>query len=566
MTQSLSLDPYAFPLSRYGSYLIVSSTWGKGPSWGMENGWTLRWIRDNDNSFIAMIHILENGERVEVQAERELATLKFTTPSGAWAEFVPSGDQGLRIRTQGCALEIATITGSYSYAYALSEQYIELIAAAAMPRIGVTALSGDLHLENIWESDDTKEAQCSSISITSQKGNHEYFFQLFDDRPQSQHPATESFEEDTQIIEKDFEQWASAFKKFGQSKEYNRSIYTLWLNSISAYREYPSDIILGSKNWMQRIWSWDHCFNALALAEAHPKLAWEQFILMKNMQGPSGMLCDTLTPWGRTWTCTKNPIHGWTFKMMRQKMKLSKGQLEEAYSTLKSLSTFWTEYRSFDETGLPYIVYPNESFDNTTHTATEAPCIAPDICTYVILLLDELSELAEILGLDADSKSYLQQSKNLLERMIQYLWNGKKFLSLRLGDHYSPDGDSIFNKIPLLLGRRLPEPIIHSLLNDLMDESKFWSPWGFRTEAKDSPKYDPDTYVRGRVWMPPNYFIAEALSLLGKDDLAIQIKEAFTSCIDHSGPYECFHPETGEGLEDPAYNWTAAARIFMNPK
>lgn len=43
---------------------------------------------------------------------------------------------------------------------------------------------------------------------------------------------------------------------------------------------------------MNRIWSWDHCFNALALAPGHPDLAWDSFLSLFDHQDASGKLPD----------------------------------------------------------------------------------------------------------------------------------------------------------------------------------------------------------------------------------------------------------------------------------
>ena len=39
-----------------------------------------------------------------------------------------------------------------------------------------------------------------------------------------------------------------------------------------------------SKNWMTSVWSWDHCFNAMALCRDHPSLAWDQWMIMADFQ------------------------------------------------------------------------------------------------------------------------------------------------------------------------------------------------------------------------------------------------------------------------------------------
>ena len=39
-----------------------------------------------------------------------------------------------------------------------------------------------------------------------------------------------------------------------------------------------------SKNAMASIWSWDNCFNALALVPHQPELAWDQLMVMVDLQ------------------------------------------------------------------------------------------------------------------------------------------------------------------------------------------------------------------------------------------------------------------------------------------
>ena len=50
-----------------------------------------------------------------------------------------------------------------------------------------------------------------------------------------------------------------------------------------------------SKHWMDKIWSWDHCFNALALAAGAPGLAWDQLQVVFDHQTAEGALPDSIT-------------------------------------------------------------------------------------------------------------------------------------------------------------------------------------------------------------------------------------------------------------------------------
>ena len=49
-----------------------------------------------------------------------------------------------------------------------------------------------------------------------------------------------------------------------------------------------------SKNWMCSLWSWDHCFNAVALAHENPEAAWDQWILPFDHQDSTGLIPDNV--------------------------------------------------------------------------------------------------------------------------------------------------------------------------------------------------------------------------------------------------------------------------------
>lgn len=75
-----------------------------------------------------------------------------------------------------------------------------------------------------------------------------------------------------------------------------------------------------SKHWMDKVWSWDHCFNALALAPGCPDLARDQFQLPFDHQDESGALPDSVTHSEVLRNFVKPPIHGWAFGHLRRKL------------------------------------------------------------------------------------------------------------------------------------------------------------------------------------------------------------------------------------------------------
>ncbi|MGW6405501.1 glycogen debranching protein, partial [Streptomyces sp. NPDC055134] len=49
--------------------------------------------------------------------------------------------------------------------------------------------------------------------------------------------------------------------------------YVMWSASVAPAGFLARPAVLMSKHWMNKVWSWDHCFNALALAAGDPHIA-----------------------------------------------------------------------------------------------------------------------------------------------------------------------------------------------------------------------------------------------------------------------------------------------------
>lgn len=123
-----------------------------------------------------------------------------------------------------------------------------------------------------------------------------------------------------------------------------------------------------SKHWMDKVWSWDHCFNALALAPGRPALALDQFALPFDHQDDSGALPDSVTHSEVLHNFVKPPIHGWAFGRLRRRLSAPPGhdELARTYARLERWTDFWLTARRAPAPFCP-----------TTSTATTAAGTTP---------------------------------------------------------------------------------------------------------------------------------------------------------------------------------------------
>jgi putative isomerase len=563
----LSLNPLDVPLSRYGSYLGVSCNWPHRRPQEKALEWFVRWIRDDANTLIFRIELLEHGQKVNpASASGEVGRLILHAPGGGTAEFTVPADDELAVRCSGAGVRFETMAGEYCYGNELAPGFWEVLPSAAQPKFGFVGTSVQGRAE--WRYDG-KAASCSAVQVDVLPGADgapaEALVRVYEDA-WSDRPAQRPFDESVRSLQDEFRAWRAPFGQVSgdHADALDLATYVLWLNTVGAHGLYPSPVILGSKNWMKVVWSWDHCFTALGVARAHPQLAWEQFKLMIPMQGPSGMLCDVLRTERRMWTCTKSPVHGWTLAHLRRLIPgLTRDDVAEVYEPMVRWTRFWLTHRNLDGDGLPCLLYPNESFDATTHTAVQAPCKAPDHAAYLVLQCEAVAQLARDLGHAGDAAAFDAAGQRVLEAMLRHLWDGRRFVGRRIRDGYTPPGDCIFNYMPILLGRRLPDDVLRPMVQRLRDPRTFLGDFGLTTEAMDSSLFDPDAYVRGRIWTPPNWLIPEGLDAIGEHDLARTIRQRYLRTLQRGGMSECFDPRDGRPLEDPAYNWTAASYVAL---
>ncbi len=564
----MQLNPMDVPLSRFGSYLGISSTWPHRRPSAEPEGWYLRWIRDDASTLIFRIELVRDGIPVAADATASVGRLTLRTADGGEASFTLPDTEQLAIRCRGVGVRFTTLSGAYCYGNQLRPGFWEVMPAGGQPRFGFRASLGRVTGETHWEYDG-KASRCAAVDITLQpqadEASMEGCVRVYDDVWLDEGPPR-SFDDAAAEVEQAFARWRDSIADPPGADRATTDLaaYILWLNTVEAHGLYPSPVVLGSKNWMKVVWSWDHCFTALGLARAHPELAWQQFRLMIPMQGPSGMLCDVLRTNRRSWVCTKSPVHGWTLAHLRCLIPtLTEAQLADIYEPMKRWTDFWLTHRNLDGDGLPCLLYPNESFDATTHTAVNAPCKAPDHAAYLVLQCEAMAQLAGDLGHDDDAHRFADAGRRVLDAMLKHLWIGDRFVAKRTGDGFSPPGDCIFQYVPLLLGKRLPETVTRPMVERLQTAGALFSDFGLTTEAMDSDLFDPEAYVRGRIWTPPNWMIPEGLDALGERDLAADIRRKYLRTLERGGMSECFDPRDGRPLEDPAYNWTAASYLVL---
>ena len=337
--------------------------------------------------------------------------------------------------------------------------------------------------------------------------------------------------------------------------------YVLWSATVAQEGFLLRESVLMSKHWMDKVWSWDHCFNALALAPGLTDLAVDQFLVPFDHQDATGALPDSVTHSEVLYNYVKPPIHGWALRRLRATAgrALTTAELEEIHGRLAAWTRFWLYQRRRPGHALAHYQHGNDSgWDNSTTFDRDRTIEAPDLAAFLVLQLEVLADLSREIG--RPDQEWTSARGQVLSALLEQLWTGEEFVARGAWSATASTSTSLLNLLPLVLGERLPEEVRSSMVAHLLDHLTDHGP---ATEPIDSPHYDADGYWRGPIWAPSTALIEDGLRASGFAELADIVSARFRALCERAGFAENFDAATGEGLRDRAYTWTAAVYLTL---
>jgi hypothetical protein len=339
--------------------------------------------------------------------------------------------------------------------------------------------------------------------------------------------------------------------------------YVVWSATVRAAGLVTRPAVLMSKHWMDKVWSWDHCFNALALAPGRPELARDQYHLPFDHQDETGALPDSVTHSEVLYNFVKPPIHGWALSHLRRRLgtPLDQAELTETYDRLQRWTDFWLTARRAPGADLPHYQHGNDSgWDNATTFDPERQVITADLSAFLILQLHELAALAANLNRPDEAGHWTRAAEATQTAMLDQLWTDGRFVVRGVDTGHTWYSSSLLDLMPIVLGEHLPDDVSGVLAARI---EPHLTPYGLATELPTSPHYLSDGYWRGPIWAPATVLIEDGLRRAGHHRLADEISARFRTLCETHGFAENFDALTGTGLRDRAYTWTASSYLLL---
>lgn len=559
--EQLSIDTRITPFSYRGSYMCFTQFNGRANAPGTLT--LLQISRRSSRIDYFKVEAIKDGKVVEttISATPEQLTLKH--PDGQINICYESANI-IRFQAKGIGLRLS-IADDFFFLPITKDQF-RYMSAKNSQRFVLTRLQGKTTLNKIEKKDKKHKAVYGKLQYDLVPEGNRSAEMVIEEYLTEWPPKTydKAFEDCVSERRAEFGQWVAQRPK--SPKEYDSTtqlaMYVNWSCLVKPRGWIKREGMLMSKTWMNGIWSWDHCFNAIATAPVDPQLAWDQLMVVFDNQMSNGVLPDGTFENDLGLGHVKPPIHGWTIRQMMQiEGAVSTEMLREVYPKLVQWTYFWFNFRDDNRDGILQYNHGNDSgWDNGTVFDVGCPVEAPDLCAFMIIQLDVLAEIAELLSRQDEAQYWTQRADELQKLMIDKLWNGEKFLH-----RHTTTGVSVQNSIsslsymPIILGERLPKDIKNKLIEGLKRD--LITDHGIATESPKSKLYLADGYWRGPIWPSQMHLLIDGIDRAGEPELAKELAIKFCNMCKKNQFAENFDAQTGEGLRDPAYTWASSVYL-----
>ena len=260
----MKFDLSLVPFSRYGSYLSFSHL--KQTPFGA--GVFLRSVRgDVPVREILRVELTDHGKVVPYEIEARPECLSLKSRCGR-LEICFEAPQVVRLcGTGGVRLTLCAI-GTFGNAFPAQAGAWQINAWESRLQLMLTSLRGEMKVDAPMDV-----ARCKRVVVELCPGpGGEPVECALDEFLTSWEPRryAASFERCVAAAGREFRQWLKAAPPTAPALAAARELaaYVNWSSVVAPSGHFKRPAMLMSKNWMVNLWSWDHCFNALALTGA----------------------------------------------------------------------------------------------------------------------------------------------------------------------------------------------------------------------------------------------------------------------------------------------------------
>ena len=538
------VDPQHYWFSRRGSWLTIYPSDAStlqlyysylSGAWDKADWMNIRFVRD--------------GHAVETTCSASPTALEVQDQSvdGGAAHLILSGERDVLIAASGLGIQLSPVQPEYTFDKIVRENDHTWSTHWSEWTVQLVIVEGRFAglKQGSWE-------------VTPDHGKCRVAIRIFKDTP------TALPEDWGKVQAATLADWRQFRREMpSMPRRYEAEAEKAWLNTW-----YATAPVLMAKAYMNSLWPWDCCFNALALGVTDLDAGLDQLMLPFALQKEDGQLPDKTGPDDAYFGCTKPPIQGWALGKLMDLHRIPNAKLEIIYPKLVKWTEFWFTQRDHNSNGIPGYSGTNpgwdSGWDNSTVSGGQDENEAPELQAYLILQMQTLARMATQLGRKDEAAQWNDRAVAHSKLFRQAYWlQGRLVTRLDGGKRIIDQPTSLEPMMSLVLGGNLDADMFNGMVKQLDD---YLTPYGLASEMPSSPQYssDPDAYWRGPIWAPAMYLVIDGLNRGGRRDLAVDLAQRFDRLIQQAGGYyENFDAKTGKGLKTKAYTWTSSVHVLL---
>ena len=329
-------------------------------------------------------------------------------------------------------------------------------------------------------------------------------------------------------------------------------------------------------------WAWDCWRFSAAMAHFFPSLAKDNIRVMFDYQQADGMVIDCIytDPKENNARDSKPPLACWAVDEI-WKATADTAFVREMYPKLLAYYKWWYKKRDHDGNGICEF----GSTDGTLEAAAWESGMDNAIRFDGARMLKNGENAWSINQESVDLNGYLAYEYTILKKFSKIL--NEKFeepdMRGRIADYFFDTKNGYFFDRRLTDGSFVREPGCEGYLpfwtkiatqqqwkmakKTLEDKTKFSTYIPFPTIAADNPKYDPNGYWRGPIWLDQTYYAIEGFRNYGEhakaDMYTRQVFDRLEGLTADAPIYENYDTFTGKGLQASHFSWSAAHLLML---
>ncbi len=536
-----------FLIENYYSHLLQLSSYKPGA-----------WM--DANPFLFSLHVLAGEREVTYAYRGDPGSIRLTVPQGQ-VELIFTYDEYMRVLGKGglcLSLEAApykpasglNAAGACHGVCTLPEGSTEL-TYGTYGKLRFRPLKGSVQVCASYGAD----GGCTALTVAllpDESGELDFAVH----ETMTEFGAFPAAYPDPAALRKDGFDRFESFQKFylqpakGYEQLFRYATHTSWARRTKpgAGGIYQSPMMLMHYEYLGEAFSWQQSYHAVSML-GDPKEAWRLICTMFDYQNEQTGQLPGNVGFLSCMAGIQPPIQGFALDWLVQKCGdsfLTQSECARMYPKFAKWAEFWVTYRSAGRgDDVTMIDSPNDSgWDDATIFQDGFPTVNPDLIAFMIDLLWATGRLAQGCGKTEEAASWQARSDRLLKTLIDEFWDGDKFVTFHNGK--AVNSLSIASYQPIILGKKLPQPIIDRICEQLTEEGNFLTEIGLASESLRSANsdYGTSTFVHGRVVAPVQAFMCCGLNLAGKKKEAAMIACRFADVSQEKGCILGFPPRT----------------------